>query len=98
MELTHTRPSMKEKPKNWFYTRPYVKATWIMAGASCLMAIASCVMMWTLHQNHKVIEDNAKVLQTALESLELQKIATSNAIHQIDIEEETRLNPELECA
>jgi hypothetical protein len=30
--------------------------------------------------------------------LDLQKIATSNAISQLQIEEETRLNPELECA
>lgn len=55
-------------------------------------------MMLTLYQNHRVIDDNAKALQTAFESLELQKVATSNAIHQIEIEEETRLNPELECA
>jgi hypothetical protein len=54
--------------------------------------------MWTLHQNQKVIEANGETLRHAAESLELQKIATSNAIHQIEIEEETRLNPELECA
>ena len=79
------------KPKNWFYTRPYVKATWIMAGASILMAIISCVMTVTVFQNQKVIKN-------AVESLELQKIATSYAIRQLQIEEETRKNPELECA
>jgi hypothetical protein len=89
---------MSDKPKNWFYTRPYVKATWLMAEASCLMAIASCVMMWTLHQNHIVIKDNSEALQATLTSLELQKVTTSNAISQLQIEEETRLNPELECA
>jgi len=55
------------------------------------MAFTSLVMAGTLLQNQRVIKN-------AVETLELQKIATSNAVHQIEIEEETRLNPELECA
>lgn len=89
---------MKEKFKNlyariavWLTKKPQTKATWIMV-------FVSCVMMWTLIQNQKVIIQNARTLQTTVESLELQKIATSNAIQQLQIEEETRKNPELECA
>lgn len=47
--------------------------------------------MWTLFQNQTVIKN-------AVTSLELQKVATSNAIQQLQIEVETRKNPELECA
>jgi hypothetical protein len=83
--------NLLSKITGWFSKKPQTKATWIMV-------FVSCVMMLTLYQNHRVIDDNAKALQTAFESLELQKVATSNAIHQIEIEEETRLNPELECA
>lgn len=75
----------------WLTKKPQTKATWIMV-------FISCVMMWTLHQNQIVIKDNAKALEATLASLQLQKVTTSNAIHQIEIEEETRLNPNLECA
>jgi hypothetical protein len=54
--------------------------------------------MWTLIQNQRVISQNGRTLEATIQSLELQKIATSNAISQLQIEEETRLNPELECA
>ena len=60
--------------------------------------IISCVMMATLLQNCRVIDQNSKTLNSTLVSLELQKVATSNAISQLQIEEETRLNPELECS
>lgn len=54
-------------------------------------------MMWTLIQNQRVISQNGRTLEATIQSLELQKVATSNAISQLQIEEETRLNPELEC-
>ena len=82
---------------NWLSKRPYTKATWIMAVATCIMAIASSVMMWTLRQNQKVIQQNAMTLQHTTESLELQRISTSNAVQQLKVEQETRLHPELEC-
>jgi hypothetical protein len=62
------------------------------------MVSISCVMMWTLIQNQRVISQNGRTLETTIQSLELQKIATSNAIQQLQIEVETRKNPELECA
>lgn len=61
------------------------------------MVVISFITMLTLFQNCRVIGQNGRTLQTAVASLELQKIATSNAIHQLEIEEQTRLNPELEC-
>src|SRR5438045_6697805 len=89
---------MKDKFKNlyatisvWLTKKPQTKATWIMV-------FISCVMMWTLIQNQRVISQNGRTLETTIQSLELQKVATSNAISQLQIEEETRLNPELECA
>ena len=54
-------------------------------------------MTWTLIQNQRVISQNARTLQATIQSLDLQKVATANAISQLKIEEETRLNPELEC-
>src|SRR5438876_745814 len=89
--MTDSDKKLAKKNQNWFYRKPQTKATWIMV-------FISCVMMWTLVQNRHVIQENANALQNAAQSLELQKIATSNAMHQIQIEEETRLNPELECA
>jgi hypothetical protein len=79
------------KVSGWLSKKPRTKATWIMV-------LISCVMMGTLIQNHEVIKQNAQVLKNAVQSLELQKLATSNVLHQIQIEEETRLNPDLECA
>ena len=78
------------KISGWLAKKPQTKATWIMV-------FISCVMMWTLIQNQRVISQNARTLQTTVESLELQKVATSNAIQQLQIEVETRKNPELEC-
>jgi hypothetical protein len=76
---------------SWLSKKPQTKATWIMV-------FVSCVMTWTLIQNQRVINQNARTLQTTVQSLELQKITTSNELQQLQIEEETRLNPELECA
>jgi hypothetical protein len=74
----------------WLTTKPQTKATWIMV-------LISCVMMLTLCQNCRVIGDSSRALQTAMQSLELQKIITTNTVHELEIEEETRLYPELEC-
>jgi hypothetical protein len=89
---------MKDKFNNlykritvWLTKKPQTKATWIMV-------FVSFVMMWTLIQNQRVISQNGRTLEATIQSLELQKVATSNAISQLQIEQETRLNPELECA
>src|SRR5258707_11546119 len=55
-------------------------------------------MVWSLRQNVAVISQNGQTLKATVESLELQKLVTSNALRQLDIEEKTRLHPDLACA
>ena len=86
------------------------KAAWLKSQAAAIyhkdhekttawaQLIISCVMMVTLFQNCRVINQTTNTLNSTMASLELQKVATSNAISQLEIEQETRLNPELECA
>jgi hypothetical protein len=54
-------------------------------------------MVWTLHQNNQLIQQNAHLLKDTVESLDLQRTATSNALEQLQIDRLTRLDPKLEC-
>jgi len=61
-----------EKLANWLGNKPYTKAMFISAIASCVMAVMSAVMCLTLVQNRQSFElANRQILATLTPSLEM---------------------------
>jgi hypothetical protein len=63
---------------------------WLQGIGAIIQVIVALIMI-------RVLSQNSDIIKATNDSLGVQRTALSNAVTQITIEQETRLNPELEC-
>ncbi len=80
----------------WLGEKPYTKAAYICAFATCILAVVACISLSTLFQNQQVLKHNEIALQTASDALSVERSALSNAVELLFLERADRMHPALE--